>query len=398
MYKTSLKKYRVVNNKYQEKLNSQNDQLQRLDFLKYQYNEIKNAKLNINEEETLQNELRIMNNHEKISQNYYDFLSYFENFNLLSNLYEAISSIKKNISYDERLSEKVNRLEESYYSIEDIFDDIKSTFKDDDFDVNDLEEINERLSVYSNLKRKYKKTTQELVESISELEKELDELENFDFYLEELEKERNLLYNETFELGKKISALRKENAKALTDKLSNVFKDLSLKNTTFVIDFKELNMDNLFKSNGIDTIDFLVSFNKGEPVKPLNKVASGGELSRFMLALKSLSYQDIEKKTFIFDEIDSGVSGEVAYNIALKIKSISEIHQVLCVSHLPQVASISDYQLDISKKVIDGSRTVTEIKELNNDERVISIAKMISDGEATNASINLAKELLEKNK
>ena len=159
---------------------------------------------------------------------------------------------------------------------------------------------------------------------------------------------------------------------------------------------KEVNEENLFKNNGIDVIDFLVSFNKGEPLKPLNKVASGGELSRFMLALKSLSYQDISPKTFIFDEIDSGVSGEVAYNIALKIKSISLIHQVLCVTHLPQVASISDYQLDISKQVIDENRTITNIKVLDYNDRIESIAKMISDGEATQASIALAKELLEK--
>ena len=398
LYQRELKKYRVVNGKYQEKLNSQNEKLQRLDFLKYQYNEIKQAKLDLNEEESLQNELRILNNHEKISQNYYDFLSYFENFNLLSNLYEAISSIKKNINFDERLKEKVDRLEESYFNIEDIFDDIKSNFKDDDFDINDLEAINERLGIYSNLKRKYKKTTNELIDSLGDLEKELDELENYDYYLEELEKERNELYKVTLDYGKKISELRRRNANKLTNDLKKVFEELSLKNTTFEIEFKDVNEDSIFKNNGIDVIDFLVSFNKGEPVKPLNKVASGGELSRFMLALKSLSYQDISKKTFIFDEIDSGVSGEVAYNIALKIKSISLIHQVLCVTHLPQVASISDYQLNISKKVIDGTRTVTEIDELGYDERVISIAKMISDGEATNASIALAKELLEKNK
>lgn len=394
-YQNNLKSYRIVLNKYNEKAKAKNDLLQKLDFLKYQLNEIKKAKLDISEEESLQNQLRILNNHEKIASNYYDFLSYFEDNNLLDNLYDAITALKKNISFDSSLSSVVERLDEAYYNIDDIYDTIKSNFKNDDFDVNDLEAINERLAIYSNLKRKYHMTTEELINNLDNLEKEVDELENFDFYLDELVKEKNKLYDIVLELGKTISEKRKKNSKELIEKISKVFNDLSLKNTSFEISFST-DENSLFKSNGIDIIDFLVSFNKGEPLKPLSKVASGGELSRFMLALKSLSYSEIAPKTFIFDEIDSGVSGEIAHNIALKMKEIANTHQVLCVTHLPQVASIASYQLNITKNVIGEGRTITNVKELNYDERVMSIAKMISDGNVTDASVALAKELLSK--
>ena len=395
-YQKDLKEYRSVLNKYNEKLKAKNELIQKLDFLKYQLNEIKKAKLDINEEENLQNELRILNNHEKIASNYYEFISYFDNNNILDNLYDAISALKKNISYDNKLSSVCDRLDEAYYNIDDIFDSIKSNFKNDEFDVTSLDEINERLAVYSNLKRKYHMTTEELINNLGKLEKEVDELENFDFYLDELLKEKNRLYDIVYNEAKEISDKRKESAKNLIKSISLVFKDLSLRDTILEIDFKSDSGDNLFKANGIDIIDFLVSFNKGEPVKPLSKVASGGELSRFMLALKSLSYADIDAKTFIFDEIDSGVSGEIANNIALKMKEISNVHQVLCVTHLPQVAAKAKYQLNITKKVLDSNRTVTEVNELDYEKRVESIAKMISDGNVTIASLNLAKELLDK--
>ena len=149
-----------------------------------------------------------------------------------------------------------------------------------------------------------------------------------------------------------------------------------------------------FYSNGINEIDFLISFNKGEPLKPLNKIASGGELSRFMLAIKSISCLKDLQKTFIFDEIDSGVSGEVAFSIGLKIRDISKNNQVICVTHLPQVASVATEHLNISKKIIDENRTITSIKKLSEEEKIESIALMISNGKITDASIALAKEFL----
>ena len=178
----------------------------------------------------------------------------------------------------------------------------------------------------------------------------------------------------------------------LVDEVINNLNDLMLKNVKWEIEFSEANT---FLKDGIDICDFLVSFNKGEPVKPLSKVASGGELSRFMLAIKTVLGSKLPQQTKIFDEIDSGVSGAVAYSIANKIDSISKQSQVLCITHLPQVASISDNHIKIEKR-IENNRTITLIKELDKEEKILEIASMISNGKATDASINLAREMIKK--
>ena len=390
-YKKCLSKYKNILNQYNEKKNQENLNNQKLDFLKYQINELSKAKLDCLEEESLHNQLKIINNFEKVSLNYNNFISSIEENAILKNLYEGINYLKKNLEYNDKLSEIINRLESNYYDLDDCFEEVLSLSKEIEFNPLELEQKNERLSVYSSLKRKYKMTTSELIDYLEKIKKEIDEIENYDFYISELEKQKNQLYQELKEVALKISALRNVEANILKDNLIKVFPDLSLKNTTLDIILKQT--DN-FYNNGIDEIDFLISFNKGEPLKPLNKIASGGELSRFMLAIKSISCNKDMHKTFIFDEIDTGVSGEVAGSIALKIKEIAMNNQVICVTHLPQVASIATEHLNISKTIVDENRTITNIKKLNYDEKVESIALMISKGKITDASIALAKEFL----
>ena len=332
-----------------------------------------------------------MDNYEKIIENYEEFINDFDDADIQKNLFAAINALKKNESYDERLKEKIERLESSYYEIEDIYDDVTKIRKGLDFNPSDFEEKNERLSLYSALKRKYKMTTAEIIDYLEEKKKEVYNIENFDEYLEELAKEEKRYYDLTMSFGKEISKLRNNNAAILRDSLIKVFPDLSLKNTQFDILLKD---SDEFYPNGINTLDFLISFNKGEPLKQLNKVASGGELSRFMLAIKAVSCTKVMNKTFIFDEIDSGVSGEVAFNIAKKIKEISLDNQVICVTHLPQVASIADIHYDIHKDVLENKRTRTSVELLDYEGRVENIALMISKGNITPASLELAKEFL----
>lgn len=390
-YRIILSKYREVLNQYNEKKNQESLNNQKLDFLKYQIEELSKAKLNVEEEELLHKQLKVMNNFEKVSSNYSNFIEIFEDNNLTKNIYEAINYLKKNLEYNNNLSEIIKRLESSYYDLDDCFEEILHLSRDIEFNPLELEQKNERLAVYSSLKRKYRMDTNELIVYLDNIKKEIDEIENYDFYINELEKQKNLLYKELIEIASRISDLRTVNIKYLKNKLTNIFPDLSLKNTTFDIILKQTDK---FYNNGIDEIDFLISFNKGEPLKPLNKIASGGELSRFMLAIKSISCNDETHKTFIFDEIDTGVSGEVAASIALKIKEISSKNQVICVTHLPQVASIALEHLNITKTIIDENRTITNIKKLEFDERVENIALMISKGKITDASIALAKEFL----
>lgn len=390
-YKDLLNKYRKVLSIYNQKKEQEGLNNQKLDFLNYQKNELEKAKLDPDEEDILKNELNVINNFEKISENYQEFIDLFADNNIIESIYDSINALKKNVEYNGKLENYIQRLESAYYDLDDLNQDIISLKKDIEYNPLELDQKNERLSVYSSLKRKYKMDTKQLIAYYNNIKKEIDDIENYDFQINELEKQKNQLYQEVKKVAEEISSIRFEEAKVLKDNLLKVFPELSLKNTNLDIILKQTEN---FYNNGIDEIDFMISFNKGEPLKPLNKTASGGELSRFMLALKAISCHKNMHKTFIFDEIDTGVSGEVAGSIALKMKEISQNNQVICVTHLPQVASIASEHLNITKNILENNRTITNIKKLNYDEKVNSIALMISKGNITDASIALAKEFL----
>lgn len=386
-YKNDLKEYRDLETKV---LNTKEKE----EFLKYQYNEFKTANLNILEENTLKEELKFLDNYENIISNLKTFNDIY-NSDVLEKIYESISIINKLSNYDNKYISIKNDLENIYYSLDEIVNRNEFKLSKYEFDENRLNDINERLSIYSEFKRKYRKNTEELIEYSKSIENELDMIENFDFYLEESKKKYTKSFEKLLNISKIISDRRKKNAKVLEEGIKQHLFDLQLKNVIFEISFNEFNIENVsFKNDGIDEIDFLVSFNKGEPVKPLSKIASGGEMSRFMLTLKTVLGDKLPLQTKIFDEIDNGVNGVVAYSIAQKIKLISKTSQVLCITHLPQVASICDHHIKITKQIVD-ERTKTFALELDYENRVKAIAEMISKGVATKASCELAKELLD---
>ncbi len=397
-YKESLKQYKQALKKYDEFIKKQNEINTKLDFYEYQYNELKKANLSLNEEEELQNKAKVLQNHEKIVSNANDFLDVDNRYDIIDNIYQSITYLDKLSNYDEKLNSKKEELREIYYTLNDIFELVKDYSNQDDFDESELDAINERLSVYSSLKRKHKMTISELLEYKDELQKIVETKENHDIILQELTKEKEKLFNKTKEIGYNISKLRIIEAKKLEESLMLNLSDLQLKNVLFNISMTQEseNSNNFFKTNGIDDVDFLITFNKGESLKSLAKTASGGELSRFMLALKAIASRNMKDQLLIFDEIDTGVNGEVAHSIALKIKEIAENTQVICVTHLPQVACIANHHCNISK-IVDGGKTKTNFEYLDFDGRVHNIALMISKGEVTNASLELAKELLNKN-
>lgn len=393
-YSVELKSYNSINKEYNSLLNKNNNDLQRLEFLKFQIQELESAKISVEEEEDLKLRSNYLMNYENILNNLKQIVELYEENNTLDNIYNSLANLSKLESYDQKYGKYKQTIEDSYYTLTDTIEEITKDLKHLDFDENELNEINDKLGVYSDFRRKYKKSTEDIIKYYLEIKNEVNNIENYDENITILEKKVKAAYNKTLETGKNIRGKRLILAKSLEENIINHLKDLKLKNTRFEVIFNSL--DNIaFKPDGIDEIDFNISFNTGEPLRPLSKIASGGELSRFMLALKVLVSKKLNLQTIIFDEIDNGVSGEVAYSIANKIHKISEKVQVLCVTHLPQVAAISDHQVNI-KKLISGERTITQIQELNNDERVIEIAKMISNGEVTNASKNLAFELLKK--
>ena len=390
-YNEELKKYQQIVKEYNRLLTQEAEGKEKLSFYHYQIDEIAKAAISVTEEQELHERANILNNYETIVTNINQFRDLYEQNNLLDCIYQSLSLLNKVEKFDKKYMNYRNRIEDSYYNLNDVVSEILADFKKDDIDLHELEEINTRLGLYSDLKRKYKMNTAEIVAYFQKISEEIEQIENFDVILADLKQQRDESYHKTLSWGRKISEYRQQLANNFVDKIKFTLKDLQLKDVQFEVRFMQEKLE--FKKDGIDTIDFMISFNKGEPVKSLAKTASGGELSRFMLALKTLVSHKLELQTLIFDEIDNGVSGEIAFSIASKIKEISLNAQVLCVTHLPQVAAIADHHLKISKKV-SNNRTVTNIENLTYPERVDEIAMMISNGQITTASKNLAIELL----
>lgn len=398
-YQNLLKEYKNIKSLYNSKLKHNEEIKEKMDFLKYQYKELKSYDLNVTEEEDLKNELSSLSNYENINEAIKSFKDIYDKQNALDLIYESLNQLNKLRSYDNKYEDLYKELEDAYYNIEAVVDN--SLFKNisGSYDVDKrIDEINSRLGIYSDLKRKYKKTTSEIILYLNQIEKDLQDFDNFDVDIEDLKKQYEIKYNETLDLAYQIREERIKLSKELELKLlSNLF-DLELKNTSFNIVFNDIIENNItFNKDGIDTVDFMVSFNKGELMKPLSKVASGGELSRFMLALKVVLGDNLPMQTKVFDEVDSGVSGNVAYAIAKKIKEISKTSQVICVTHLPQVASIGDNHLKIAK-CVENDRTYTIIDTLDEGNKVLEIASMLSNGNVSHASINMAKELILESK
>lgn len=392
-YAELLKAYREANKEYQELLAKSSEDKAKEDFLKYQVKELEQANLSLTEEEDLKKENDYLTNYEEIANNIKEFKDIYEDNEVLDNIYRSLTNLQKLIKYDQKFSEIQKQIEDCYYTLEEILQSPVLKMNNIDFDSSRLDEINLRLSLYSDLKRKYKKDTPELIAFCQQLKQELDLITNYDFYLAELKTKKEKAYIKALEVAQNIRAKRIKFSQEISGQIKKHLQDLQLKNVQFEIKFNDLGQVIELKDNGIDEVDFIVSFNKGEPLKPLAKIASGGEMSRFMLALKTVLGNQIPLAIKIFDEIDNGVSGAIAYSIAEKIKFIAKTAQVLCITHLPQVASIADHHYRISK-VVENNRTFTEIKELNADEKIYEIASMISNGKPTDASLNLAQELI----
>ncbi len=396
-YSLSLKEYKHNEKEYNDLIKLNQENTLKKDFLEYQFKELKQANISIDEEKSLKEELSYLSHYEQIVEQIHSFKDLYDDNDILSKIYDSINYLNKLITFDEKYQSLKDIVEESYYNLDNVLSDPLFKINNIQFDENRLNEINERLSVYSDLKRKYKKNTDEIIEYYHSIEKTLQDIDNYDSLIQELQNKTNQSFHKVLDIAKNISNERKNVASQLTTKVEEQLADLQLKNTKFNIEFHDQNLQDTnninFYKDGIDNVDFMVSFNKGEPLKPLSKVVSGGEMSRFMLALKTILGNKMPLQTKIFDEVDTGVSGVVAYSIAKKIKTISEKSQVLCVTHLSQVAAIGDHHLKIAKSIVDG-RTITEVKELTNDERIEEIATMISNGKPSLSSREVAKELL----
>lgn len=400
VYKELRKKYLDAYKKHQDILEQIKNDTKQYEFNKFQYNELKNANLVVGEIEDIENELSYLNNFENISNLLNQIKSRLKHDNILDGIYDLTNDLNKMAEYDEKYSNYIEKLDSIYYELEDLGHNVTSDLNGLEYDEEKLNDLNERVVYLNSLKKKYHLSIEELIEYQTKLEKQIALVDNYDEYLEESKVELLKTFNLLKEKALAISSLRKSNAVKLTKDIIESLNDMLLNNVRFEIEFKTNNIFNefdyqIFKPNGIDTIDFKISFNKGQKIESLKDVASGGEMSRIMLALKVHLIKNLNLSTIIFDEIDTGISRNAAYSVALKLNELSNNCQVIEITHLPIVASFADQHLFISKTVVD-DLTKVEVEELSYEKRVNEIATMLSPTSAnTDNVISLAKEMLE---
>ena len=390
-YKNYYNEYKDIVKKLKENFGDEKEKQRRIDLLQYQIKEIEEADLKINEEEELENQRKIIMNSEKIAENLETANNLIEE-NGIDNISLAIRALEKIESLDSKYEKATNDLKNVYYELQEVSRDI-SLYKDDtDFDEEERNIVEERLDLIHQLKRKYGNTIEEILQYKDEIQKELDKIENLEEYNMRLKKKKDELQKELNSLAKKIHEIRIASSKKLMYDIDEELKDLEMKNAK--INIKVDYVENEFFKDGKDIVKFYIITNVGEEEKELAKIASGGEMSRIMLAIKKVLAEFDNTPVLVFDEIDTGISGNAANSVAKKLKSIANKHQVLCISHLPNIAAIADYNYFISKNVLE-NRTCTQIKLLQESEVLEEIAR-ISSGEVNDITLEYAKRLREK--
>lgn len=391
-YSDIFRRYEQTTNKLKQLSENEQQMAHRLDLIQFQLDEIQNANLKLNEDDELLEEKRKIGNFERI------FASIQSGYSALQGDQKGLDWIGMVVGYledaasvDETYKEVHETVSNSFYLLEDASRSLRNHLDLLEYDPQRLNEIEERLNEINQLKRKYGKNVVEILEYGAKIEEEIETLQNKETHIGQLEKELSSLRKDLTLEARELSILRKKWASKLTKLIHLELKELYMAKTVFEIRFSS-NFEH-FARNGVDKVDFYLSTNPGEPLKPLSKIASGGELSRIMLALKSIFSKHQGITSIIFDEVDTGVSGRVAQAIAEKIYKVATDSQVLCISHLPQVAAMADTHLFISK-VTSAGRTKTSVTSLTEVDKIKEIGRMISGVEITDLTKKHAEELL----
>ena len=383
-YRTSYREYKKADSQYKELLNNTYSERE-LEFYRFDLNELEEAKLDLEEEDDLLNKEKRYKSAEKYITTLNSAIEIFDGD---AGIKEQLSTLIRGLNLDDEVVNDVkDKIENIYYDLNDQTDRLKqilSSFGDEDLNI---EYIEERLYTYSKLKRKHATDTQGLLDKLNELKEKIAFFDDREYVLAEKKKELDQLYQKALAQAKKIHEIRAEKAKALQDEVVRHANDLVLPNTVFEIVLNPVDLN----SNGIDDVEFYVAMNKGEMPKPLKNAASGGEISRLMLALKAVFNAYSATSLAIFDEIDTGVSGKVALAIGQKIADIAKSTQVLCITHLAAVAACAKEHFYIYKND-EAGYTNTSVKQLNQDEIINELA-MISTSENSKAALDAARQL-----
>ncbi|MCZ0717009.1 DNA repair protein RecN [Aerococcus kribbianus] len=392
-YKVSYEAYR--DSKEAREKASLNDQetAQRMDLLAYQINEIDQSQIQIGEESQLNEERQQMRNYEKLVQalNASNQILTDQEVNVLDLLANVINELASISSIDDQYENAYDQANSAYYSLQDLASSLRASQDSLYYDPQRLDDIEARLQLYSQLKRKYGPDDKAILAFRNQAQVELEKLENLDSYQTDLEAKYQEAKEKVLAQGQKLHQVREKVAQQLNQAINHELAALYMEKAEFKV---AIQMGDTIHANGLDQVEFLIKSNVGEPFKALAKTASGGELSRLMLAMKTVLQSQQNVTAIIFDEVDTGVSGRVAQAIANKMAEIAFHAQVLCISHLPQVAAMADHHLHIQKRE-DKERTVTEVKELTSKQRVGEIAQMTAGTQLTQHSLEAASELLD---
>jgi DNA repair protein RecN (Recombination protein N) len=381
---------------------SENEQeiAHRLDLLEFQKKELEQANLSPNEDVLLEEERSSLVNFERIYQSLQDsYTALYGEQKGLEWLNQAQLALQDSKAYDPFITEKAEELSNHYYALEEITYALRSQLEELQYNPERLNEIENRLNEINRLKKKYGSNVTEILEYMAKVEEELEQITNKDSHLSTLNQQIEEIEKDAYLEAVQIHDFRKKAANSLTKAFYKEFKGLYLEKASFAISFdnEENHLNDgkyLLTKDGFDQVRFMISTNPGEPLKELSKVASGGELSRIMLALKKIFAKHQGVTSVIFDEVDTGVSGRVAQAIAEKIYQISVDSQVLCITHLPQVAAMADTHKFI-KKVEKNKRTITQMEELTVKDQINELSRMITGTKLTETAKEHAKELLE---
>lgn len=388
-YTLEYEEYLKIKEELSKNYGDDKEKQRKLDLLNYQVNEIEDAKLKVGEEEELENLRKQMMASEKITSNLGEAERNLSEI-AIDSINVAIKSLERIEQYNEEYQTITSRLKDAYYEIQEAALDISSYNEDLYFDEEKQAEVEERLDLINSLKRKYGNNIEEILAYKEEINSEIFEIENLESYIVALKKKLKQSEIKMAELASQMNLVRKKYAEELAGKINMELKDLEMKNAKFGIKI-DFDTENNFNKNGLDKIEFVISTNLGEEAKSLVKIASGGEMSRIMLAIKNVLAEVDKIPVIIFDEIDTGISGVAANLTGEKMKQISKNHQVICVTHLASIAAKGDYNYFVCKE-IENEKTKTKVKQLSEEEVLNEIAR-ISTGTVTDISLKHAKEL-----
>lgn len=388
-----LSQYREINTKIENIERERKETLEKKEFYEYQLEEIEKLKLKDGEDEILEAEYKRVFNAEKIREKVYESLEYLkddDDDSALSLITNSIKNIEYLGKYDERYIELAKRMENAYYELEDCANEIEDISKGIDVTESDLDKIAGRMNTLKRIKEKYKRTLPELIAYREDLKEKLSDIDSGDFKTRELKQELAKIKSEYDKLAEKLTNLRKEVAVKIENELLNELKFLNMEDANLKV---QINKIEKMTNDGYDEVEFFISTNVGQDLKPLSKIASGGEVSRVMLALKVIFSKVDNIPILIFDEIDTGIGGETVRKIALKLKEIGENTQIISITHSPVIASKASQQFYI-EKYVENSKTISRVKKLSPDERIKEIGRMLVGEKINDKVLEIANKML----